>query len=147
MSSMIGDPQVFLSELIWTVISFFLLMFLLKRFLFTPVMRFTEERQARVDEKLRKEQEAREQAAANDERFLTEKAKCREEAQQLLKQSAEERDKRHAAALTEAKSVAAQALKDGETALDLRAEKTADRLQEATPELAELLTKRLLSET
>ena len=29
-----------LSELIWTIINFFLLMFLLKRFLYTPILRF-----------------------------------------------------------------------------------------------------------
>ena len=42
-----------ISELIWTVINFFLLLFLLNRFLYKPVISFMEERQARIDAKLR----------------------------------------------------------------------------------------------
>ena len=38
-----------ISELIWTVINFFLLLFLLNRFLYKPVISFMEQRQARID--------------------------------------------------------------------------------------------------
>ena len=37
------------SELIWTIINFFLLFFLLKRFLFDPVGRHLDERQAKIE--------------------------------------------------------------------------------------------------
>ena len=43
------------SELIWTIVNFFLLYFLLKRFLYTPVVRFLDKRQARLDEALKQE--------------------------------------------------------------------------------------------
>ena len=38
MSALIGDPRIFVSELIWTVINFVLLMLLLRRFLFRPIL-------------------------------------------------------------------------------------------------------------
>ena len=38
-----------ISELIWTIINFFLLFFLLKRFLYDPIIRFTDARRARID--------------------------------------------------------------------------------------------------
>ena len=55
MSALIGDPRVFVSELIWTVINFVLLMLLLRRFLFRPVLQILEKRRAGVEEKLRVE--------------------------------------------------------------------------------------------
>ena len=58
-----------ISELIWTIINFFLLYFLLKRFLFTPVCRLLDERQAKIDAGLNAEKEAQAQVEANRERI------------------------------------------------------------------------------
>ena len=146
MGALIGDPQIFISELIWTVINFFLLLFLLKRFLFNPVIRFMDARNARIDAKISEERDAEEKYAENKERLQAEKAKSREEAKGILTKSGEEREQRRAAALAEARAASAQALKDGENALAQKREKTAENLQAATPELAELLAERLLSE-
>ena len=146
MGALIGDPQIFISELIWTVINFFLLLFLLKRFLFNPVIRFMDARNARIDAKISEERNAEEKYAENKERLQAEKAKSREEAKGILTKSGEEREQRRAAALAEARASSAQALKDGENALAQKREKTAENLQAATPELAELLAERLLSE-
>lgn len=52
------------SELVLTIISFFLLLFLLNKFLYTPVLKFMRERQARVDASLEKERLAQEEASA-----------------------------------------------------------------------------------
>ena len=145
MGALIGDPQIFISELIWTVINFFLLLFLLKRFLFTPVLRFMEARKARIDAKIEEERNAEAKFAENTERLQAEKTKSREEAKDILTRSGEERDQRRAAAIAEARAASAQALKDGENALAQKREKTTENLQAATPELAELLAERLFS--
>ena len=113
MGALIGDPQIFISELIWTVINFFLLLFLLKRFLFTPVLRFMEARKARIDAKIEEERNAEAKFAENTERLQAEKTKSREEAKDILTRSGEERDQRRAAAIAEARAASAQALKDG----------------------------------
>ena len=146
MGALIGDPQIFISELIWTVVNFFLLLFLLKRFLFTPVLRFMDARKARIDEKVEKERKAEAKFAENRERLQAEKAKSREEAKNILARSGEEREQRRAAAIAEARAASAQALKDGENALAQKREKTAETLKAATPELAQLLAEQLLSE-
>ena len=145
MGALFGDPQVFISELIWTVINFFLLLFLLKRFLFNPVLRFMEDRKARIDAKIEEERNAEAKFAENTERLQAEKAKSREEAKDILTRSGEEREQRRAAAIAEARAASEQALKDGENALAQKREKTAENLQAATPELAELLAERLFS--
>ena len=133
-----------ISETIWTVINFFLLFFLLKHFLYTPVLRFMEKRQAGIDAKLNVERDAKTQVAENEERLLTEKEKSREEAKNILAQTGEELDRQRAAAIAEAKAGAAQALKDGQAALTAKREITADKLHDAAPELAELLANRLI---
>lgn len=134
------------SELIWTVINFFLLLFLLKHFLYTPVLRFMEDRQARMDAKLNEEKQAQAKVEENDARLQSQKAKSREEAKRILAQSGDELEKRHAEAMSQARAASSQVLKDGETALSEQREKTAEALRTATPELAELLAKRLLNE-
>ena len=134
-----------ISELIWTVINFFLLFFLLNRFLYKPVISFMEERQARIDAKLREEEEAKARIEENDARLLEEKTRSREEAKQILAQSAEETEKRNAEMLKDAKAASVQNRRDSEAALSQRQEKTAKQLHEAAPELAALLADKLLS--
>ncbi len=133
-----------ISEIIWTVINFFLLYFLLKHFLYDPVLRFMEKRQTGIDAKLSVERDAKAQAAENDERLLAEKEKSREEAKSILAQTGEELDRQRADAIAEAKTGSAQALKEGKAALSEKREQTAEKLHDAAPELAELLAKRLL---
>ena len=146
MEALIGNPTTFVSEIIWTVINFFLLLFLLKRFLYNPIIRFTEERQARMDAKLLEEKDAKARVAENEERILNEKTKSREEARQLLAQSADALEKQHAQVMSEARAASSKRLKDGEAELAERRDKTAEKLREATPDLAALLSKRLLNE-
>ena len=38
------------SEVIWTIVCFFALLFVLKKFLFDPLIRFMEQRQAAIDQ-------------------------------------------------------------------------------------------------
>ena len=135
-----------ISELIWTVINFFLLLFLLNRFLYKPVISFMEQRQARIDAKLREEEEAKARIEENDARILEEKNRSREEAKKLLALNAEEIEKHNAEVLQEAKKASVQNRKDSEAALSQKQEKTAQQLHEAAPELAAMLAEKLLSE-
>ena len=133
-----------ISELIWTVINFFLLMFLLNRFLYKPVISFMEKRQARIDAGLQEEQDAKTCIEKNDERLQEKKAESREEAKNLLRQNSEELEKHSAEMLKEAKAAAEQDRREAEEALAAKQEQTSGRLQNAAPELASVLADRLL---
>ena len=135
-----------ISELIWTVINFFLLYFLLKRFLYTPVIRFMKERQSGIDAKLGSEREAREQVAENEKRLEAEKAKSRGEAKQLLDQTTAAMKEKHTAYVAQARSEAVQNRKSAEQALQERCRQTEETLHSAAPELASQLAERLLGE-
>ena len=134
------------SELIWTVINFLLLLFLLNRFLFKPVTTFMADRQARIDAGLRKEQDAKDEIEKNNERLLEEKARSREEARQLLTRNTEELEAYSAETLREAKKTAVQNRKEKEEALKEKQEKTGEELRQSAPELAAILAERLLDE-
>ena len=135
-----------LSELIWTIINFFLLMFLLKRFLYTPILRFMAARQARVDAGLEAERSAQAQVQENDQRLADEKTASREEAKRILNTAGEAARQRREKTLSQAREAAGKARQQAQAELTARCENERDRLNQARPELAELLTERLLGD-
>ncbi|MBQ9250030.1 MAG: F0F1 ATP synthase subunit B [Oscillospiraceae bacterium] len=135
-----------LSELIWTIINFFLLMFLLKRFLYTPILRFMAARQARVDAGLEAERSAQAQVQENDQRLADEKTASREEAKRILNTAGEAARQRREETLSQAREAAGKARQQAQAELTARCEDERDRLSQARPELAELLAERLLDD-
>ena len=135
-----------ISELIWTVINFFLMYFLLNRFLFRPLVSFMEQRQAGIDAKVQEKQDAQKRVRENEERLVGEKTKSREEAKRILSQTESELEQRRSEELLKARETSEQERKDAEADLEQRRQKTAEMLHGAAPELAELLTQRLLAE-
>ena len=76
-----------ISELIWTIINFFLLFFLLRRFLYKPICEHMDARQARVDAGLEQERAAKAALRAEDDRLEEEKRLAREQARALLQET------------------------------------------------------------
>ena len=134
------------SELIWTIINFFLLYFLLKRFLYTPVVRFLDARQARLDEALNQEAEARAAADEIDRQIEGQKALRREEAASILAEAQRADAERSRLALAEAKEEAARSLEDANAALLSEQERERASVGAETPELAAMLAEQLLGE-
>ena len=135
-----------LSELIWTIINFFLLMFLLKHVLYTPILRFMAARQARVDAGLEAERSAQAQVQENDQRLADEKAASREEAKRILNTAGEAARQRREETLSQAQEAAGKLRQQAQAELTAHCEDERDRLSHARPELAELLTERLLGD-
>ncbi len=132
------------SELIWTIVNFFLLYFLLKRFLYTPVVRFLDARQARLDEAEKKEAEARAAADEIDRQIEGQKALRREEAAEILAEAKKADAEQSRQSFAEAKEAAARALEDANAALRAEQERERASLASDTPELAAMLAERLL---
>ena len=132
------------SELIWTIVNFFLLYFLLKRFLYTPVVRFLDARQARLDEAAKKEAEARAAADEIDRQIEEQKALRREEAAEILAEAQKADAEQSRQSFAEAKEAAARALEDANASLRAEQERERASLASDTPELAAMLAERLL---
>ena len=133
-----------ISELIWTIINFFLLYFVLRRFLFDPVGKLLDERQAKIDAGKTAQQEAQKAVQANRERLAEEKAASREEAAHLIAVAETEGEQLRADALREAKSRAKDALREGKAQLDVQNTQEEALLAEKSDELTALLTARIL---
>ena len=132
------------SELIWTIVNFFLLYFLLKRFLYTPVVRFLDARQARLDEAEKKEAEARAAADEIDRQIEGQKALRREEAAEILAEAQKADAEQSRQSFAEAKEAAARALEAANASLRAEQERERATLASDTPELAAMLAERLL---
>ena len=131
------------SEVIWTVICFFALLFVLKKFLFDPLVKFMDERQARIDagDALRRESEVhvQENAAALEENW---KARS-EEAKVLLAQSKADAEGLRAKAVAEAQSAAHVAEKEARDRIKAEREETLAQASQKMPELVDVLSNRL----
>lgn len=104
-----------ISEVIWTIICFFVLLFLLKKLLFDPLLRFIDRRQAQLDaaqDEKSRTQQALEQAHRTAEDTLR---RFDEESCALLRQQKAEDDQAHLAALHKARQQAAEHLEHART--------------------------------
>ena len=72
------------SEVIWTIVCFFALLFVLKKFLFDPLVRFMEARQASIDEGHEKARQAQQQKDESDAALRESWKERSQEAKQLL---------------------------------------------------------------
>ena len=132
------------SELIWTIINFFLLYFLLKRFLYDPITRFMDARRERLDEALEKEREAQARVAENDEQIEQEKELRRAEAKKLIAEAAEADKSRNAEAAKAERASDRAAMAETEERLAAESEREKAELDARTKELAAALAQQLL---
>ncbi len=133
------------SEVIWTILSFFALLFLLNRFLYKPLVRFMDERRARIDAGLNEEAEAR-AALEEDARGLEREREERlQEAKNELRAEKDRSEERRAEALREAKQAAVETAEQGKSEAEALREQTDRELQLRREELADRLAERLLN--
>lgn len=133
-----------ISELVLTIISFFLLLFLLNKFLYTPVLRFMRERQARIDASTEAARLAQSEAAELSARIDGEKSAKRDEAKALV---AAQRAEESKAESDFAKALQAQSAKDRRDArarIDAEAKDISAQLDAEKDALARTLADRLI---
>lgn len=132
-----------ISELIWAVICFFVLMFVLKKLLFEPVISFTEARRARIDEGLGMEREAKAALSAGQAENEAALDRSRAEAAKLIADTRAECESRHSESMKQAKLSYAADRRSmrTETAAELESEEK--QLTAAGAELARALADRL----
>lgn len=133
-------------DLLWTFVNFFLLYLVLNKLLYTPITRFMDARQARIDEGLDQERLVREALRAGEERLAGEKEQARAQARQLIEEAQAARGEKQEE-LAKEKRRENQSLRQQLREETARlGEEEAARLKEAEPELAQLLLRRLLRE-
>ena len=132
------------SETIWTILSFFALLFLLNRFLYKPLVRFMDERRARIDAGLNEEREARASLEEEERGLAQEREEQLQEGKKELLAEKSREEERRAEAMREAKLTAAEAVVDGRAEAEALHSETMRELDRRRDELSEKLARRLL---
>lgn len=134
------------SEVIWTIVCFFALLFVLKKFLFDPLVRFMEQRQAAIDAGLGKGAEAQRLKDESDA-ALRESWKDRsQEAKQLLAEGKAADEKERSWILSSAQKEADQALQEARSRIEQEREQVQAQAREQMPQLAAALAQRLVND-
>ena len=121
------------SEVIWTIICFFALLFVLKKFLFDPLIKFMDQRQAGIDAGL-------ENAAALRESWKERSA----EAKQLIAEGKAADEEERSRVLEAAHAQAARDIQDAHGRIQNEQERLRAQAQEQMPQLVDALTRHLV---
>ena len=136
-----------ISELIWTVICFLVLLFVLKKLLFDPIIRVMDARNADVEDGLEAGRQAKQARDENDSALQQARRETAQQAGAIVQQAKTADEKARAEAITAAKQASAQSMKDVRE--QLKAEETAVSadLEGELPDMVELLAGSLLKES
>ena len=132
------------SEVIWTVLSFLALYFLLKRFLYGPLIRFMDERAARVQAGRDERRRMDETLEDNARRLDAEQARERQEGKELLDKQRQNDDLRRAESVRRARQRAAETEEAARQSADELRQSAAAELEQRREALGVSLAEQLL---
>lgn len=136
--------QISVPEFIWTIISFFLFMFLLNKFLFKPVMTLMDERKARVDAGLEEGKKARAALQENEAQLAQELAEKGSEARSIISEARSEAEKAKSETLDAAHAEAEKLHKNVRERVKAEESAAVEELDGSMSEMVALLSGRLL---
>ena len=138
--------SIIVTELIWAAICFLVLLVVLKKLLFDPIIRVMDERKANVADGLEAGRKAKQARDDNDAALLRARRETAQQAGQILQQAKAEDEKARQEAVAAAKQASAQSMKD--VRAELRAEEAAvsAQMDGELPDLVAVLTDALLKE-
>ena len=134
------------SELIWTILCFFVLLFVLKKLLLDPILKVMDARNANVAEGLEAGRQAQLAREENDEALQQAKKDAAQQANVLVQEAKSADEKARQAAVAEAKQSAAQSMKDTREQLHAEEQAVSAELEQELPALVETLAAALLKE-
>ena len=134
------------SESIWAVICFLVLLVVLKKLLYDPIIRVMDARRAHVADGLEAGRQAKQARDENDAAITQAKRETAQQAGAILQEARSADEKARQAALTDARKETAQSMKDARENLREEEARVSSALEQDMPELVELLTDALLKE-
>ena len=134
-----------ISELVLTAASFFLLFFLLKHFLYDPLISFMDERSARIEKGLDAEKQALAAVQANEMLLEAKRKESMDRAKHIVEQARNADEQRREAALQQARQSAEESRSRAREEVCRFQTGEAGKLKADEDELAALLADRLLS--
>ena len=133
------------SEVIWTIVCFFALLFVLKKFLFDPLLRFMEQRQAAIDQGLERGRDAQRKKDENDAALREKWRERGVEVKQLLAEGKTADDRERAWVLESTQKEINKALQEANQRIEQERRQMCADAQEQLPQLVSMLAQQLLS--
>lgn len=132
--------------LVWNVINFLILMYLLKRFLYQPLLDVLDKRSAKIAGDLQAAETSREEALELKKKYEAEIAKARERAQEIIEE-AEERGKERAREIIKAAKEEAGRIRERNLEeIELAREEASRQLKEEIATISLLVAGKYLQE-
>ena len=131
--------------LLWTIINFFILMFLLNKFLFKPIIKVMDQRRAKIEEGLKAGEDANKAMEENEKKLEEELAASAGEARQIIAEARSESDKEKSKVLEETHKQVSEMRKEVKEHIDAEETTARDTLKEEIPDLVSVLTNKLLN--
>jgi len=131
----------------WTVVTFVLLLFVLKKMAWKPILQFLDEREERIQNSLDQADGAKKEA----EKLLSEQQTlldtARKESQQIIAKSRKAAETAKEEILKQAQSEAAQLLKKAKREIDLSREKALEDIRNLAVELSLAATSKMIGKS
>ena len=136
--------QISVPELIWTIICFFLLLFLLNRFLYKPILKVMDERNAKIAAGMNAGKKAADAMLENDALLASELSEKGNDARALISGEREKAEKEKSQLILDARKKAEGISSSVREKLSAEEEETVAGIENELPELVALLSEKLL---
>lgn len=136
--------QISTAELLWTVVSFFLFMFLLKRFLYDPILSVMDARKARIKEGMDEGRNAQKALSDSKAQFALELSEKSNDARALISDARSEAERARSEALSAAHAEAEKLHKEIKNTVKAEETEAESSIESEMPEFVAMLTGRLL---
>ena len=135
-----------ITELIWAAVCFLVLLVVLKKLLYDPIIRVMDERKANIRDGMEQGKQAKQARDDNDAAILRAKKETAAQAGQIVQQAKAEDEKARQEAVNAARQDAAQSLRDVRAQLREEEAAVSAQMDAEMPELVAMLTDALLKE-
>jgi len=132
-------------QLLWQMVAFGILVFLLGRYLYRPILAMLDERRDRIAQSMKDAQKASESADDLRRELELQRTEARREGQVILSQAGEMSEKMKSEILVQARSEAAKMLEDAKKQIEADRERSMAELQKQVADLALTVSQSVLS--
>jgi len=134
-------------DMIWAIINFLILVAILHKFLYKPIIGMLDSRKQAIQSQLDQASEARNEAMQVKEEYTREMQNARQEAQEIINRATKLAEVSKSGILQEAKAESEKVLKRAQEEINLEKEKAKAELRNEVASLAVLAAGRVLERT
>lgn len=134
-------------EMLFTFINFIVLVILLKKFLYKPVLTMLDMRKAEIENRYRQAEETRNEAFKMKAEYLEEMQKARAEAQEIINKASLQAEENKEEIISKARADADMLIEKARHEIDLAKERTRAELRDEIASLAILAAGKIIAKT